>query len=119
MATSEPTIFDLRGLSPLSDVSIEDMDWERRVYHPVLTLYTVAMAGAGLVAQAIPQAPPAVSWAFVALSAVGAFTLAARLLHSYLMSKLEVERHRAENAALKAEIATYRAVRRGADPSEN
>lgn len=65
----------------------------------------------GLVAQAVPQVPPQVSWAAVALAAVGSFTLAVRLTHSYFMARLEADRLAGENRALKAELAVFRAAR--------
>lgn len=84
---------------------------ESRPMHATLTTGTLVTVLGGLIAQAVPQAPPSVSWACVALSAVGAVTLGLRLLHQYAMARLDIDRTKGENAALRAEVATYREAR--------
>lgn len=108
------------------NIDLEDLEWERRVFHPFLTAATVTTMGIGFAAQAVPQAPQSVSWAFVALSLIGALTLGERLAHSYLMARLNADRQaaetaavKAENAALKAELNTIRVARRAPEPGAN
>lgn len=75
--------------------------------HLKLTAFTLGAAGGGLVAEVVAQAPPAVTWTAVALAAIGAWTLTARLAHSYAMARLETDRVRGENDALRAKVRVY------------
>lgn len=118
----EPILTELVGLTRLAAPPPPALEPKPVTLDPLdLTLWRGTIAGSvlGLVAQVVPQTPPQVTWAMVAFAAVGGATLIARLVHSYFMARLEVDRFRGENTALRAEVETFRAARlRLSEPSD-
>lgn len=106
---TEPLILEFPGLHRLPNR--DSPRWDRPMHEIILTAATVLTAGGSLIAEAAQVAPPAMTWTMVAASAVGAFTLWIKLRHQYRMALLDTQQLRGENAALKAEVQTFRAVR--------
>ena len=68
----EPFLLEIPGLH-LSEPG-SSLHWGPRMFgHIWMTMYTLTCVFVGLVAQAIPQAPPEVSWTAVFLAAIGFF----------------------------------------------